>query len=108
MKLELANIKGTLLRLSKKRSVKQGLPFVLFIIGASFGLGQFTNLRYEYRKTKQTQEKMQDVGLPMRKAEEITLEAQYDIVKEVIPTTYDLLPIFNPMNRSFSYFSFNY
>ncbi|XP_011300561.1 cytochrome c oxidase assembly protein COX16 homolog, mitochondrial [Fopius arisanus] len=82
MKLELANIKGTLLRLSKKRSVKQGLPFVLFIIGASFGLGQFTNLRYEYRKTKQTQEKMQDVGLPMRKAEEITLEAQYDIVKE--------------------------
>lgn len=39
---------------------------------------------YEYRKTKQFQEKLKDSGLEMRTKEETSLEAQYEVVKEVI------------------------
>jgi hypothetical protein len=48
--------------LFKKRSIKYGLPFLLFVVGGSFGLRQWTQIRLEALlpqliKTKKLQSK---------------------------------------------------
>ena len=38
--------KSTISGFMKKRVFKHGLPFVIFIVGGSFGLREFTQVRY--------------------------------------------------------------
>lgn len=39
-------------RLKKNRFFYQGAPFILFIVGGSFALKQFTSIRYEIHELK--------------------------------------------------------
>ncbi|XP_015119894.1 cytochrome c oxidase assembly protein COX16 homolog, mitochondrial [Diachasma alloeum] len=83
MTLDIADIKAKILKFLNYRSVKHGLPFVLFIVGGSFGLREFTNVRYEYRATKQVQDNLESSGIPMKEKHETTLEATYETIKEL-------------------------
>ncbi|XP_063975005.1 cytochrome c oxidase assembly protein COX16 homolog, mitochondrial [Diachasmimorpha longicaudata] len=83
MMLDTVAIKNKILELSKRRSIKHGLPFVLFIIGGSFGLREFTALRYQYRQTQQVKNGMENTGLPMKEKSEMSLEAIYKTIEEL-------------------------
>ncbi|EDV92601.1 GH18745 [Drosophila grimshawi] len=52
------------------------------MIGGSFGLQQFSNLRYQYAKKQPVSpEEMKKYGVNMKKRQEVTLETEYDKVK---------------------------
>ncbi|KAK0178784.1 hypothetical protein PV327_007637 [Microctonus hyperodae] len=75
-------IKKYFQKMKKKKSVQFGLPFLTFCILGSFGLREFTELRYKYRSTTLFRDTAVDKGFEMKKKEELTLEAQYESVKK--------------------------
>ncbi|XP_017858904.1 PREDICTED: cytochrome c oxidase assembly protein COX16 homolog, mitochondrial [Drosophila arizonae] len=69
---------------TKRKSFKYGVPFLIMIVGGSFGLQQFSNLRYQYSKMQPvTPEEMKKFGVTMKKRQEVTLESEYDKVKGI-------------------------
>ncbi|CAD7092594.1 unnamed protein product [Hermetia illucens] len=70
--------------LKKRKSVKYGLPFLILIVGGSFGLKHFTSLRYEYSKKQPVDpEEMKKFGVNMKKHTEVTLESEYEKIKGI-------------------------
>ncbi|XP_037929650.1 cytochrome c oxidase assembly protein COX16 homolog, mitochondrial-like [Teleopsis dalmanni] len=68
----------------KQKSVKYGIPFLLCIVGGSFGLQEFAKLRYQFSKTKQvTPEDMKKYGVTMKKSEEVTLENEFEKIQTI-------------------------
>ncbi|XP_030376440.1 cytochrome c oxidase assembly protein COX16 homolog, mitochondrial [Scaptodrosophila lebanonensis] len=68
----------------KKKSFKYGVPFLLMMVAGSFGLQQFSNLRYQYAKKQPVSpEDMKKYGITMKKRGEVTLETEYDKVKVI-------------------------
>ncbi|CAD6991311.1 unnamed protein product [Ceratitis capitata] len=62
--------------------MKYGVPFLILIVGGSFGLEQFTRLRYQFsRKKPVTPDEMEKYGVTMKKAEEVTLDSEYEKIK---------------------------
>jgi len=51
------------------------------MIGGSFGLREFAQLRYQFRKTKTLDPK--DVDFPMKPSSEITIESVYEEIKDL-------------------------
>ncbi|KAI8044574.1 cytochrome c oxidase assembly protein COX16 homolog, mitochondrial [Drosophila gunungcola] len=69
---------------SKRKSFKYGIPFLIMMVAGSFGLQQFSNLRYQYTKKQPvTPEEMKKYGVNMKNRQEVTLESEYDKVKSV-------------------------
>ncbi|XP_037717163.1 cytochrome c oxidase assembly protein COX16 homolog, mitochondrial [Drosophila subpulchrella] len=69
---------------SKRKSFKYGIPFLIMMVAGSFGLQQFSNLRYQYAKKQPvTPEEMKKYGVSMKNRQEVTLESEYDKVKSV-------------------------
>ena len=62
----------------KSRFFKYGAPFVSLLVAASFGLKEFTQLRYTFRKSKLiTPEEAEKMGVNMKPAHERpTLESE--------------------------------
>ncbi|OQR73685.1 cytochrome c oxidase assembly protein COX16 -like protein, partial [Tropilaelaps mercedesae] len=59
--------------------VKVGIPFAVFMIGGSFGLQQFTSLRYEFTKvTRITPEKAAEYGLKKKEAKDVNIDMIYE------------------------------
>ncbi|ENN75362.1 cytochrome c oxidase assembly protein COX16 homolog, mitochondrial [Dendroctonus ponderosae] len=68
----------------KKRSVKFGLPFLLLMVGGSFGLREFTSLRYKFSKVSPlSYEESQKHGIEKKKPGEVTLESEYEKIKNL-------------------------
>ncbi|CAG4935131.1 cytochrome c oxidase assembly protein COX16 homolog, mitochondrial [Colias croceus] len=68
--------------LSKRKSVKYGLPFILFVVGGSFGLREWTQVRYQFARVKGvTKEEAEKMGL--HKAREPTLEDAYEEIQKL-------------------------
>lgn len=67
----------------RNKHVKLAVPFLLFVVGGSIGLREFTALKYKYRavETINLREEAKKIGVPVRKLEETTLEAQYELLK---------------------------
>ncbi|XP_014244383.1 cytochrome c oxidase assembly protein COX16 homolog, mitochondrial [Cimex lectularius] len=64
------------------RFVKFGIPFVIFIVGGSFGLKEFTQIRYAYGKNKLLDpDTLKEYGIDMKKPGEVTLESEYEKIK---------------------------
>ncbi|XP_055936756.1 cytochrome c oxidase assembly protein COX16 homolog, mitochondrial-like [Argiope bruennichi] len=62
--------------LSKKRSFRFGLPFLLFLFIGSFGLERFASLRYEFRRNELLKpENLEKLGI---KKKEVTLEEEFE------------------------------
>ncbi|XP_031784089.1 cytochrome c oxidase assembly protein COX16 homolog, mitochondrial isoform X5 [Nasonia vitripennis] len=66
------------------KHLRYAIPFVIFIIGGSLGLQEFTSLRYKYRSTNlyNPRDEIKKAGLDMTDLNQITLESQYEHVKK--------------------------
>ncbi|KAG6444935.1 cytochrome c oxidase assembly protein COX16 homolog, mitochondrial [Manduca sexta] len=78
----LDNLKSTILTLSKRKSFKYGLPFVVFVVGGSFGLKEWTQIRYQFSKVKGvSKEEAEKMGL--HKDKKVTLEDTYEEIQKL-------------------------
>ncbi|XP_045450508.1 cytochrome c oxidase assembly protein COX16 homolog, mitochondrial [Melitaea cinxia] len=69
-------------RNSQKKSLKYGLPFIIFMIGGSFGLREWTQIRYQFSKVKGvSKDEAEKMGL--HKDKEVTLETAYEEIKKL-------------------------
>ncbi|XP_012254616.1 cytochrome c oxidase assembly protein COX16 homolog, mitochondrial [Athalia rosae] len=72
------------IKFGKTPSARYGIPFVLFVVGGSFGLQKFTEIKFKYANTGVLiHEEAKKAGIEMKKPEEVTLEAVYDSVKDI-------------------------
>lgn len=71
--------------IKRNRFLSYGLPFVLLLVGGSFGLEKFAQLRYVFRKTLfLTPEKAKELGIEMRSgADKPTLDTEYEKLKQM-------------------------
>ncbi|CAH1115474.1 unnamed protein product [Psylliodes chrysocephalus] len=68
----------------KRRSVKYGLPFFVLMVGGSFGLREFTSLRYQFSKVSKIRpEELEKYGIEMKKSGQVTLESEFEKIKEI-------------------------
>ncbi|KAL1516400.1 hypothetical protein ABEB36_000318 [Hypothenemus hampei] len=71
-------------KLFKKKFVRFGLPFLIMTVGGSFGLREFTQLRYQFSNTsKVSYEEAKKMGIEMKKPGEVTLESEYEKIKNM-------------------------
>lgn len=70
---------------AKDQAIKYGIPFILLIVGGSFGLKEFSQLRYQFSRNKAiTREELEEMsGVQMKDTEEVTLEKLYEEVKQI-------------------------
>ncbi|XP_065170851.1 cytochrome c oxidase assembly protein COX16 homolog, mitochondrial [Atheta coriaria] len=66
----------------KRKSVKYGLPFLICVLGGSFGLKEFAQLRYTFsKKSLVKREDIKSAGIDMNDPKESTIEVQYEKLK---------------------------
>ncbi|XP_064103423.1 cytochrome c oxidase assembly protein COX16 homolog, mitochondrial-like [Macrobrachium nipponense] len=74
----------------QRRSVRVGIPFLMLIVGGSFGLKEFTQLRYDFRNSRNiTKEEAEKLGVEMKDATSVTLEAIYSDISEIDTTNWE-------------------
>lgn len=67
--------------LGKNRFLRYGLPFITLLVGGSFGLQRFAELRYAVKKGRTlTNEEARELGV-LKKEEAPTLESEYASLK---------------------------
>ncbi|CAH0724945.1 unnamed protein product, partial [Brenthis ino] len=67
---------------SNTKSIRYGLPFVIFIIGGSFGLREWTQIRYQFSNVKGvTKDEAEKMGL--HRERNVTLEEAYEEIKSL-------------------------
>ncbi|XP_015185946.1 PREDICTED: cytochrome c oxidase assembly protein COX16 homolog, mitochondrial [Polistes dominula] len=69
--------------LLKNKTLRYGVPFVILVVGASFGLREFTQLRYTYRQQTAYYTEAKKLGIEVKKPGEVTLESEYEKVKQM-------------------------
>lgn len=76
---------ATLTKILNRRFVKIGLPLLVLVVGGSFYLEQFSQLRYTFGKKNSAidREELKRLGFKLKKPEEITLEAEYEKLKSL-------------------------
>ncbi|XP_065354336.1 cytochrome c oxidase assembly protein COX16 homolog, mitochondrial [Calliphora vicina] len=69
-------------KLKRNKSFKYGIPFLILMVGGSFGLQEFTKIRYQFSKQQTvTPEELEEFGIAMKKREEVTIDKVYEKVK---------------------------
>lgn len=64
--------------LLKNNFLRFGVPFVLLIVGGSFGLKEFSQIRYDHRKVKfVSPEELKKQGIEMKPRGSVTIETEY-------------------------------
>lgn len=64
--------------LFKNKFFRFGVPFILLVVGGSFGLREFSQIRYDYRKVKFiSPEELKRQGIEMKPRGSITIETEY-------------------------------
>ncbi|XP_011860948.1 PREDICTED: cytochrome c oxidase assembly protein COX16 homolog, mitochondrial isoform X2 [Vollenhovia emeryi] len=86
--------------MSHPRVWRYGIPFMIFIIGGSFGLREFTELRYKRTNEYKIREELEKQGIQMREPEEITLEKEYEKLQEVDLDNWENVRIQRPWDES--------
>ncbi|CAB3244574.1 unnamed protein product [Arctia plantaginis] len=78
----LDSLRHTILTLSKRRSLRYGVPFFLFVVGGSFGLREWTQIRYQFSRVKGvSKEEAEKMGLHKEKT--VTLEKTYEEIQKL-------------------------
>ncbi|XP_044127383.1 cytochrome c oxidase assembly protein COX16 homolog, mitochondrial isoform X1 [Bufo gargarizans] len=62
-------------------TLRYGVPMMLLVIGGSFGLREFTQIRYDVQKLKNTVDPSV-AGVIKNKEKEVSLESEYEKLKE--------------------------
>ncbi|XP_015908117.2 cytochrome c oxidase assembly protein COX16 homolog, mitochondrial [Parasteatoda tepidariorum] len=67
--------------LKRKKFFSYGLPFLILLVGGSFGIKYFASLRYEVRKSELLKpENLEKYGIKKKK---VTLEEEYEKIKQL-------------------------
>ncbi|XP_063802587.1 cytochrome c oxidase assembly protein COX16 homolog, mitochondrial [Pseudophryne corroboree] len=61
-------------------TLRYGVPMMLLVIGGSFGLREFTQIRYDVQKLKRTIDP--SLAKLLKEKEEVSLEAEYEKLKQ--------------------------
>ncbi|KAL7635194.1 UNVERIFIED_CONTAM: hypothetical protein RMT77_014180 [Armadillidium vulgare] len=69
--------------------VRYGLPLLVLVIGGSFGLKQFTSIKYEYNQKKLFREVAAKEGIDLKPASEVTLEKAFEEIQEIDTTNWE-------------------
>uniref|UniRef100_A0A8D8HAF0 Cytochrome c oxidase assembly protein COX16 homolog, mitochondrial n=1 Tax=Culex pipiens TaxID=7175 RepID=A0A8D8HAF0_CULPI len=78
------SFQSKLQRYTNRKFFRYGVPFLLLMVGGSFGLKQFAQLRYTFsKKGTLTPEEAQRFGLDMKKPEDVTLETEFEKIKTI-------------------------
>ncbi|GAB1869701.1 Cytochrome c oxidase assembly protein COX16 homolog, mitochondrial [Camponotus japonicus] len=80
-----------------------GIPFMIFILGGSFGLREFTELRYRYKRTTEVpsiRDELEKKGIQIRPLEEITLEKEYEKLQKMDLDNWQNIRISRPWEES--------
>ncbi|KAM6464078.1 cytochrome c oxidase assembly protein COX16 homolog, mitochondrial isoform X2 [Python bivittatus] len=65
-------------RLRKNKSLQYGVPMMVLIVGGSFGLREFAQIRYDIQKVRG---KMDPELIKKLKKSNVTLESEYEKIK---------------------------
>uniref|UniRef100_A0A8D8YEU5 Cytochrome c oxidase assembly protein COX16 homolog, mitochondrial n=1 Tax=Cacopsylla melanoneura TaxID=428564 RepID=A0A8D8YEU5_9HEMI len=72
-------------QLRRQKLFNYGVPFVVFVVGSSFVLREFTTLRYEFRKSEALDpSELKTIGIEKKDPSEITLEKIYEKTQKEI------------------------
>ncbi|XP_033207976.1 cytochrome c oxidase assembly protein COX16 homolog, mitochondrial [Belonocnema kinseyi] len=73
-----------MLRVFTKKSVRYGIPFLLFILGGTYGLSEFQALKFRYKPMveQDIREEAAKLGIQMKKRGEVTIETEYEKMKD--------------------------
>lgn len=72
-------------RLKKNNFFRFGIPFILLVVGGSFGLKEFSQLRYDYRKIKfVSPDELKRQGIEMKPRGSVTIETEYKKLMEQV------------------------
>ncbi|GJQ72675.1 hypothetical protein Trydic_g1335 [Trypoxylus dichotomus] len=72
-----------LLSFLNRKSVKYAIPFFVLVLGGSFGLREFAQLRYQFSQVSSVRREAEKLGIPMKKPSEVTLEKEYEKLKDL-------------------------
>jgi len=67
--------------LQKNKTIKYGVPMMLLVIGGSFGLREFTQIRYDAQKIKRKMDPSLQAKVKMEK-QSVILEEEYEKMKD--------------------------
>lgn len=69
----------------KNKFLRFGAPFILLIVGGSFGLKEFSQIRYDYRKVHLiSPDELQKQGIIMKPRGSVTIETEYKKLVEQV------------------------
>ncbi|XP_012534378.1 cytochrome c oxidase assembly protein COX16 homolog, mitochondrial isoform X2 [Monomorium pharaonis] len=85
--------------MSRSKFWQYGIPFMVFILGGSFGLREFTELRYKRQEYK-LRDELEKKGIEMRQPEEITLEKEYEKLEKMDLENWENIRIPRPWEES--------
>ncbi|XP_051813424.1 cytochrome c oxidase assembly protein COX16 homolog, mitochondrial [Acanthochromis polyacanthus] len=68
--------------LQKNKTVKYGIPMLLLVVGGSFGLREFTQIRYDAQKLKRKMDPALEAKVNMQR-QSVILEEEYEKLKEL-------------------------
>ncbi|NP_001291162.1 cytochrome c oxidase assembly protein COX16 homolog, mitochondrial [Esox lucius] len=68
--------------LQKNKTLKYGIPMLLLIVGGSFGLREFTQIRYDVQKIRKKLDPALEAKVNKQK-QSVILEEEYQKMKEV-------------------------
>ncbi|XP_032882726.1 cytochrome c oxidase assembly protein COX16 homolog, mitochondrial [Amblyraja radiata] len=66
----------------RSRTLRFGLPMLLLIVGGSFGLREFAQVRYDVQKVKRKMDPALEAQLKKKNKDKITLESEYQKLQE--------------------------
>ncbi|XP_029972043.1 cytochrome c oxidase assembly protein COX16 homolog, mitochondrial [Salarias fasciatus] len=72
----------TLKTLHRNKTVKYGVPMLLLVVGGSFGLREFTQIRYDAQKLRKKLDPSLEAKVDLQK-QSVMLEEEYEKLKEV-------------------------
>lgn len=82
----------------KNKFFRFGVPFILMVVGGSFVLKEFSQIRYDYRKVKFiSPEELKKQGIEMKSRGSVTIETEYQkLVEQVNLDDYENKRIIRP------------
>lgn len=82
----------------KNKFLRFGAPFILLVVGGSFGLKEFSQIRYDYQRVKLiSTEELEKQGINKKPHGSVTIETEYNkFIKEVNLDDYENKRIARP------------
>ncbi|XP_077092643.1 cytochrome c oxidase assembly protein COX16 homolog, mitochondrial [Siphateles boraxobius] len=69
-------------KLQKNKTMKYGIPMLLLVVGGSFGLREFTQIRYDAQKIKRKLDPTLEARVNTQK-QSVILEEEYEKLKDM-------------------------